>query len=114
VAAGEPLMLVRRFSHDPTGRLVETVDAHDVGTRYDYRIDLVRAPAPSLVDQGSALGYEARMVGVNPSFSAANGIDVPRVVVAAMVVSGALGGIGGAAHALGVVHRFVAAPGGRA
>jgi GntR family transcriptional regulator len=47
VPAGEPLMLVRRFSYDTSGRLVEGVDAHYLGTRYDYRIDLVRAPVPS-------------------------------------------------------------------
>jgi simple sugar transport system permease protein len=57
--------------------------------------------------RGSNLGYELRMVGANPSFAAATGIDVPRVIVAAMLLSGAVGGLGGGVHALGVVHRFV-------
>jgi simple sugar transport system permease protein len=57
--------------------------------------------------RGSNLGYELRMVGANPSFAAAAGIDVPRVIVAAMLLSGAVGGLGGGVHALGVVHRFV-------
>jgi general nucleoside transport system permease protein len=57
--------------------------------------------------RGSTLGYELRMVGANPGFAAATGIDVPRVIVAAMLLSGAVGGLGGGAHALGVVHRFV-------
>jgi len=54
----------------------------------------------------SSLGYEFGMVGTNPDFCAAAGISVARVVLLSMVVSGAIGGLGGAAHVLGVVHRF--------
>jgi general nucleoside transport system permease protein len=54
----------------------------------------------------SSLGYEFRLVGTNPDFCAASGISVAKVVLLAMVISGAIGGLGGAAHALGVVHRF--------
>jgi GntR family transcriptional regulator len=46
VRVGEPLMLVRRLSYDDAGELVEAVDAQYIGTRYDYRIDLVRTTAP--------------------------------------------------------------------
>lgn len=53
------------------------------------------------------LGYEIRIVGINPEFSMAQGVNVARVIVMAMVVSGAIGGLGGAAHTLGVMHRFV-------
>jgi simple sugar transport system permease protein len=55
----------------------------------------------------SAAGYELRMTGLNPAFAQASGIPVRRVIVAAMLLSGLAGGLGGAAHALGVVHRFV-------
>lgn len=55
----------------------------------------------------SVLGYELRQTGLNPRFSAAQGIQVGRVVIVAMLLSGAVAGLGGAAHALGVVHRFV-------
>ncbi|ALG07616.1 ABC transporter permease [Kibdelosporangium phytohabitans] len=55
----------------------------------------------------SVLGYELRQTGLNPRFSAAQGIRVGRVIIVSMLVSGAIAGLGGAAHALGVVHRFV-------
>lgn len=56
----------------------------------------------------SARGYEFRMVGANPRFAAAHGIDVGRVVLLAIVGAGAVGGLGGGVHTLGTVHRFVA------
>jgi simple sugar transport system permease protein len=55
----------------------------------------------------SVRGYEFRMVGTNPRFAAAQGIDVPRVVGLALVAAGAVGGLGGGVHTLGIVHRFV-------
>jgi ABC-type uncharacterized transport system permease subunit len=55
----------------------------------------------------SVLGYELRQTGLNPRFAAAQGIRVGRVVIVSMLLSGAVAGIGGATHALGVVHRFV-------
>jgi general nucleoside transport system permease protein len=55
----------------------------------------------------SVLGYELRQTGLNPRFSAAQGIRVGRVIIVSMLISGAIAGLGGAAHALGVVHRFV-------
>jgi general nucleoside transport system permease protein len=55
----------------------------------------------------SMLGYEVRQTGLNPRFAAAQGIRVGRVIVVSMLLSGAVAGIGGATHALGVVHRFV-------
>jgi ABC-type uncharacterized transport system permease subunit len=55
----------------------------------------------------SMLGYELRQTGLNSRFAAAQGIRVGRVIIVSMLVSGAVAGLGGAAHALGVVHRFV-------
>jgi general nucleoside transport system permease protein len=57
--------------------------------------------------RGSAAGYELRMTGLNPAFAQVSGIPVRRVVANAMLWSGVIAGAGGAAHALGVVHRFV-------
>jgi ABC-type uncharacterized transport system permease subunit len=55
----------------------------------------------------SMLGYELRQTGLNARFAAAQGVRVGRVVIVSMLLSGAVAGLGGAAHALGVVHRFV-------
>lgn len=55
----------------------------------------------------SAAGYELRITGLNPAFAQASGMSVRRVIARAMVWSGVIAGAGGAAHTLGVVHRFV-------
>lgn len=54
----------------------------------------------------SQLGFEFDAVGRTPRFSVAQGLRVRTVLMTAMLASGAIGGIGGAVHALGVVHRF--------
>lgn len=55
----------------------------------------------------TSLGYEFRMVGTNPRFATAVGVNVSRVAFLAIVASGAIAGAGGGVHTLGVVHRFV-------
>jgi len=52
-------------------------------------------------------GFRSRLVGVNPVFSRAVGIEPARVFVAMMIASGLIGGLAGGLHALGLVHRFV-------
>lgn len=52
-------------------------------------------------------GFELHHTGVNPRFSAAQGVSTSRVVVTAMLTTGAIAGLGGAVHAMGVVGRFV-------
>lgn len=52
-------------------------------------------------------GLELHHVGVNVRFAAAQGVRVSRVVIGAMVACGAVAGIGGAVHALGVAGKFV-------
>ncbi|GAA1318017.1 ABC transporter permease [Leucobacter albus] len=52
------------------------------------------------------LGFEFDAVGKAPRFSLAQGLRVRTVLMSAMLISGAIGGLGGAVHTLGVVHRF--------
>lgn len=54
------------------------------------------------------LGYEARVTGLNPRFSRAVGIDVPGLIIKTAAISGLIGGLAGASHAAGLLHRFVA------
>jgi simple sugar transport system permease protein len=68
---------------------------------------LVAVAAYGVWSRSGAAGYELRMTGLNPAFAQVSGIPVRRVVANAMLWSGVIGGAGGAAHALGVVHRFV-------
>ena len=53
-------------------------------------------------------GFRSRLVGLNPRFAQAVGLAPRRVVFRAMIASGAIGGLAGGIHALGLVHRFVA------
>src|SRR5699024_10122238 len=55
----------------------------------------------------SPFGLELHHTGVNPRFSAAQGVQTSRVIVTAMLATGAIAGLGGAMHAMGVVGRFV-------
>jgi ABC-type uncharacterized transport system, permease component len=55
----------------------------------------------------TTIGYRLRLVGLSPRFTAAAGIDFRRVVVVAMVISGALGGLAGGFQVLGVNYRFI-------
>jgi general nucleoside transport system permease protein len=52
------------------------------------------------------LGYEIRMAGFNPAFARFGGIAVPRVIMGAMLISGALAGIAGAIQVLGFQYQY--------
>lgn len=54
----------------------------------------------------STLGFEFRAVGSAPRFAAAQGLRVRTVIAVALLGAGIIGGIGGGAHALGLVHRY--------
>jgi simple sugar transport system permease protein len=54
----------------------------------------------------SVLGYELRAAGDAPEAARRAGIDLGRVALVAMAVSGAIAGIGGATIVDGVLHRF--------
>jgi len=53
------------------------------------------------------LGYSIRAVGFNPSAAKTSGISVVRVVNSAMILSGALAGLGGGVYILGVTHSLL-------
>ena len=57
--------------------------------------------------QKTVLGYEIRAIGLNPLAAENGGINVKKGLVFALVISGALAGIGGAGEILGVHRRFI-------
>lgn len=62
----------------------------------------------------TTVGYEIRAVGFNPSGAEYGGINIAKNTVLAMVISGAIAGIGGATHVAGVMLQakdMVALPG---
>ncbi len=55
----------------------------------------------------TTLGYEWKMVGLNPEFSRYGGISPERAMLTAMLVSGALAAAAGAVEVMGVHQRFI-------
>ncbi len=54
----------------------------------------------------TTIGYRIRAVGLNPVASRYAGISVARYQILAILLSGALSGVGGAVDVLGVTHRL--------
>lgn len=61
----------------------------------------------ALVLRRTSFGFELHNVGVNERFASAQGVRISRVIFTAMILTGAISGIGGAIHAMGVVGKFV-------
>ena len=56
----------------------------------------------------SKLGYEFHISGVNPQFARYGGIQVDRVRIGVMLISGCIAGLGGAVEIMGVQERLMA------
>ncbi|BDI23994.1 ABC transporter permease [Herbiconiux sp. L3-i23] len=69
-------------------------------------IALVLLVAYALWMRYSTLGFEFRAVGSAPRFSVAQGLRVRTVLLTALIGAGLIGGVGGSAHTLGLVHRY--------
>jgi ABC-type uncharacterized transport system permease subunit len=72
-----------------------------------FVIALVLVVATQLWLSRTTFGFELRMVGANPRFARAQGIDIARIVIVSMIISGALGGLAGSTFTLGTLGRFV-------
>jgi simple sugar transport system permease protein len=55
----------------------------------------------------TVIGYEIRAVGNNPDAAEYGGINAPRNIMLAMLISGGLAGLGGAERALGLYHYYI-------
>ena len=73
-----------------------------------FLISLALVVAYGVWSRFTVAGFRSRLVGLNPRFSRAVGIDLADVFIGVMIASGAVGGLAGGIHALGLVHRFVA------
>lgn len=72
-----------------------------------FLIGIAMIAAYALLLRRTAFGFELHNVGVNERFAGAQGVRIPRVILIAMLLTGAISGIGGAIHAMGVVGKFV-------
>jgi ABC-type uncharacterized transport system permease subunit len=57
--------------------------------------------------QKTTLGYEVRATGLNPAAAESGGISIKRGMILALVISGAMAGLGGAGEVMGVHRRFI-------
>jgi general nucleoside transport system permease protein len=70
-------------------------------------IALFLAVAVHLLLARTAFGYELRVVGMNDRAGRFAGISVPRTLLSAMLLSGALAGLAGAGEILGLYRRLL-------
>ena len=54
----------------------------------------------------TTIGYEIRAVGNNPDAAEYGGIDSTKMILLALLISGALAGLGGAERTMGLYHNF--------
>jgi len=57
--------------------------------------------------QKTTVGYEVRATGLNPTAAESGGISIKRGMIVALVISGAMAGLGGAGEVMGVHRRFI-------
>lgn len=105
------LLLAQGTANSASAPIVSQAELPRIGSSGTVTIALIIALAGiafyAVWARRSAGGFELRMTGLSPAFAEVSGIRVRTVLIRAMVWSGLVGGLGGAAHALGVVHRFV-------
>lgn len=75
-------------------------------SNYGIILALIFAVLVYLVIEKTTLGYELKAVGFNKNAAEYGGISVNKAVLTAMAISGALGGMGGAVHLLGMGERI--------
>lgn len=55
----------------------------------------------------TSFGYELHVCGINPEFAKYGGVKVDRVMIKAMLLSGAFAGLAGATEVMGVLGRYM-------
>jgi len=79
-------------------------------THLGLLIGIVAAIILWFVIYRSRWGYEIRLIGDNATAANYAGINISKNVILAMMVSGALAGLGGMSEITGVVHRLQTSP----
>jgi len=79
---------------------------HPVGIHWGFILALVAAALVGWFLFKTTWGYELRTVGANPDAARYGGINVGRIMVLAMFLSGCLAGLAGVAQGLGITHNI--------
>jgi simple sugar transport system permease protein len=89
----------------PTAELSRIFTGHQL--TFAFFLAMIVCLAVYLVMGKSILGYEIRSVGYNRLAAQTAGIDIGKIVIVSMLLSGAVGGLAGAMQVLGVDKRFI-------
>ena len=73
-----------------------------------FILAIVAALVIYLLISKTPLGYEIKAMGLNPTASKFQGINVIKTMIIVMMLSGALSGLAGAGELFGVIHRLKA------
>ncbi len=94
-----------------TNRILATAELPRLVQGYQltaaFFLAVLVAIAIYIIMNRAILGYEIRCVGLNKAASETAGINIGRVLVVSMLLSGAVAGLAGAFHVMGVDRRFI-------
>ena len=71
-----------------------------------FLIAIVAALVVYWILQKTRLGYELRTIGLNPTAAKFKGINVSKVIVVTMMISGGIAGLAGVGEVVGLHHRL--------
>ncbi|MEG1858622.1 MAG: ABC transporter permease, partial [Pseudoflavonifractor sp.] len=105
-------LLAEGSSTAQTAKVLETARLPRIFPQYQLTIAIFIAIAACLlikwfIDK-TTLGYEIRCVGLNAKASETAGINIKKVLMVSMCISGAIAGLAGASQVLGVNNRLIA------
>lgn len=118
VTAGVVTWLVQRFFIAPTeansatrfilGKYELSNNTLGLGIPLGFLIGLLVILAYAAFISRTSYGFDVKALGYGQRFARSIGVNNARVVVLAMLLTGAIAGLGGGIHLTGVVHRYVA------
>lgn len=94
-----------------TQKILETAMLPRIISKYQLTIAIFIAIAACIlvkyyIDK-TTTGYEIKCVGLNQVAAQTAGINIGKIMIISMLVSGAIAGLAGASHTLGVDRRFI-------
>jgi simple sugar transport system permease protein len=121
IATGVTLYLVSDVFKDPNSQANQTVALPDYatfpsllfGSSTDFSlvalfVGVLALGALAYLIERTTFGYDVRTSGLQPEAAEYGGVDSKRTIVASMMLSGALGGLGGAMYVLMILGKFQA------
>lgn len=74
---------------------------------WGFIIGVILAIVMYFIFKLTSVGYEVKMLGLNPYFASYGGVNKTKVLLASMFISGGLAGLAGTVEVLGTQYRFV-------